>query len=283
MNFKSSEQLIARVSSQLDSFQSSGLLDEGDFYRWIKEILTLLNIPAYSPVHSIIPLEDNKFRIPDDMYQLWNIYRYEEENIHNNDNIHYQRQSRYEIIKTDQIETTCTDNCEKITHESDIMISKYYIKDNQTPVVTRYNKREPIRIKNYTVNKCTSDAPCIKTPSRLEGSIDGNYFYFNFQGGSIYLQYYRLMLDDNNLPMIPDVSEIELAIETYIVFRFFQKLYYNTTTDALQRMQYAQLEYTKAYDKARSWVKTPSAKVLHQIARNNRNKFKVFELKHSRD
>lgn len=279
MNFKSSEQLIARVSKTLNTFKSSGLLDEGDFYGWIKDILVLLNIPSYTPVHTVLDLESNKLRIPDDMYQLWSVWKYEEEYKVHEKILHPQRQVKY-LIQEDRLDTQCEDNCDVITHTGDIMTTRYYIEE--TPVTRNYIFKAPIRINNYTTNKCIASSPSVNITSPFTASMDSNYFYFNFEGGSVYLQYYKLMLDEYNTPMIPDVSEIELAIETYIIYRFFQELYYNSTTDALQRMQYAEVQYIKAFDKAKTWVKTPSARELFKIAQKNKNRFNMFELRPSR-
>jgi len=281
MNFKSSEQLISRVNKTLNTFKSSGLLDEGDFYRWIKEVLTLLNIPSFTPVHAIVPVEGNKLRVPDDMYQLWSVWRYEEEKKGDPTPIrHYQRQARY-YVQEDTLQSQCEDNCTTITHDKEMMISKFYIEE--TPVTTVYKSRQPVKIVNYAVNKCSADSPSLNISSSLQANIDNNYFYFNFSDGSVYLQYYKLQLDFNGLPMIPDVSEIELAIEAYIIYRFFQELYYNGTTDALQRMQYAKNEYTTLFDKAKTWVKTPTARALYNIAMKTRGRFNMYELKHSRE
>lgn len=269
MNFISSEQLIARVSKQLNSFQSSGLLDEGDFYRWIKEVLGMLNVPAYSPVHTIQSIDDNKMLIPDDMDQLWSIWRYEEKNENYNDEFHLQRTHRKPVLK--DYCTTCEDEC-KIIHCEDIIETKYYV--HEKAYKKQYHGGQLLHLKNYKVDKCLKDSISIRNNNSLEVTMDSNYFYFNFEGGAIYLQYYAYQLDENGLPMIPDVVKIERAIETYIIYRFFQELYWNGTIDALQRMQVAEQSYNMSFAIARAWVKLPSFNTLVDFALQRKNRYK---------
>lgn len=276
MKFKSSEQLIARVVKTLHSFQSSGLLDEGDFYRWIKEVIGELNIPSFSPVHKIIKLDGNKLLIPDDVNQLWAIYRWEEEDRLHDPVKHYQGQTRWLVQEDQCLNKKCVDKCQSLYEEGDVMVSKWFIEDQH--VEKRFTHKTPIKLVNYTVDRCISSSPIKTNNSTLKANMDANYFYFNFEDGWVYLQYYSFVVDEDGLPMVPDVVEAESAIEKYIIYRFFQELYYNTTIDALQRMQYAQQEYQRAFDKARTYCKFPTFKELMSISEKNKGRFKMFEL-----
>lgn len=282
MNFKSSDELIARVTKQLSSFNSSGLLDQGDFYRWIKEILSLLNIPAYSPIHTIIPLNgDNKIIIPEDMYQLWSVWKYEDGGYTTTPEKHFQYQTRALVTETQCLEK-CNDVCHELYEEGDILVTKHFIETSGGYVTRKHYNRTPIKVVNYKINQCNSNSPSLSNRSPYNASMDNHYINFNFSEGSVYLQYYAMMLDDDGLPMIPDVAEIELTIENYIVYRLFQELYINNSIDALQRMQYFEIKYKEAFDKAKTWVKTPSFKSMLEQAQKNKGRYKLFELKHSR-
>lgn len=275
MNFKSADQLIARVSKTLNSYQASGLLDEGDFYRWIKEILAQLNIPAYSVVHRIISVEDYKYQIPEDVYKIWALYRY-------NVKSEYKQEKHLQNTITTRIsEYSCIDECGDVCDLECHPAQKYLVTKNYAtpiPYVKEYENGALLKLKNYKLEMCDKESPSIYNNSLLEVSMDSNHFYFNFEKGSVYIQYFRMLLDENGIPMIPDVVQIEKAIETYIIFRFFQELYYNTTADVLQRMQYSELQYTQAYSIARSWVKLPSAKSLIEYGKLLRSKYKVFQV-----
>lgn len=269
MNFKSSEQLIARVNSQLSSFQSAGLLDH---YRLIKEIIAKLNIPAFSPVHRIANIENSRLQIPDDLYQIWAIYRYGKETKKLAPELYKQNEIRTRI-STYECYDPCGDPCE-LEVEPNILVTKTYVAN--TPYIQTYEHGQLLSLKNYKIDRCDQDSPSIHNKSSLEVTMDSNYFYFNFETGSIYLQYFKMMLDEDGLPMIPDVVQIELAIEYYLLYRFFQEAYINNWFDAFQRMQYFEAKYQEAYQTAKSWHRLPTARSLIEYGKLMRNKYNIY-------
>ena len=272
MIFKSSEQLIERVKESLHSYQASGQLDQGLFYRWIKEILAKLNVPAYSVAHKILDIEDGKVLIPDDVYQIWALYRYEETS--EKVRTYYKEETTTRRIEGTTCYDQCSDPCD-IQKECDSLI---VTKETTDHFQTRtYSDGALLSLKNYKLERCDSESPSIHNKSSLEATMDNNYFYFNFDSGSIYLQYFRMMMEDG-LPMIPDVVQIEQAIEYYIMYKFVQSLYINGEGDAIQRMQILQQEYNFHYGVARSWVKLPTARSLIEHGKLLRNKYKIFDV-----
>ncbi len=271
MIFKSSEQLIARVSKQLKSYKSSGELDEGDFYRWIKEILMKLNVPAFSPVHRIIEFEESKLEIPQDLYRIWAMWKYDHVEVKNTNWI--KTNQIVAPIATYECYNECGDPCE-VEKTPQYLTTKYFLPTQQ--ITRSYTNGQLLQLKNYSVEKCDKDSPSIYNKSSLEVTMDNNNFYFNFEAGSVYLQYFKVMLDENGLPMIPDVVQIELAIETYIVFRFFQELFYENS-EVIGKMQYAEQKHYEALKIATNWVKLPKAQGLINYLKTVRDKYNIFE------
>lgn len=274
MNFKSSEQLIARVNEQLHSYQSSGMLDEGEYYRWIKEVLGKLNTPAFSTVHTIIDVEDGMVPIPEDLYQIWAIYRYAEKTEYTPTTKNLQNQIAIRSVEA-EIDGKCVDPCEIEKFTPELLIAKVYV--NTVPHQVTYTGGQLLTLKNFKVEKCNRESPSIHNKSSLEVTMDNDNFYFNFETGSVYLQYHRLMVDEDGIPMVPDVIQIEQAIESFIIYKIFQKLYFNGTMDALQRMEYSEQKWNEHYRTAVSWVKLASAKSLIAYSKLIRNKYKRFE------
>lgn len=276
MNFKKCDQLIARVEKALHSYLAAGMLDRGDFYRWIKEIITKLNVPAYSPVHRIQNIEEGKLIIPDDVYQIWALYKYDA--IPKTKKLQeITPEFETETIQRYECYNECSDPCDvhHIEHKYNTMIVKHYI-DNSWWENT-YEQGNLLQLKNYKIDICDKDGPSFKIKNDLQVTMDNNYFYFNFDEGAIYLQYYKIMLDEDGLPMIPDVTQIEQAIEYYIMYKFLQQVYINGEENVLQRMQFMRLEYDNYYRIAANWVRLPTAKSLIEYGKLLRNKYKVFE------
>lgn len=278
MNFKSSEELIGRVESTLKSYKASGQIDTGDFYRWMKEILVKLNIPAYNPIHAILKVDNYKLALPEDVFNIWSAYKYDEEDC-NEESIDLQQESRWMYFRTEECITKkdeCTEVCPKIKDNGEIIVSKLYLK--RPKETKKYTNQKVINIVNSKTLDGTS--PSAKYGD-LQASLNNNSIFFNFEKGFVYLQYYGFELDVDGLPMIPDEVRIEDAIETHIIYKIFLELYYNGA-DVQQKLQVAKDLANVAYSNALTWVKLPSVKAMINMAQRKAKKFKKFDLTYSR-
>lgn len=278
IKFKKSDELIERVKETLSSYQAAGMIDEGMFYRWIKEILAKLNIPAYTPVHRIQDIEGGEMDIPDDLYNIWTIWRYNEWS-----EVPSPQQIRNDVIRERVGEYHCTDTCNdpcdvcEFEQKFDTLVIKHYV--DYTRLYERcYKKGELLKLRNYKVDRCDKQSPSIHNNSSLEVTMDNNKFYFTFEKGSIYIQYFKMLEDENGLPMIPDVVQIEQAIEDYIIYKIFQKLYYNGEGDFQHLKRESEVAYRASYATALSWVKLPTAAKMVEYINLLRNRYKVFQL-----
>lgn len=277
MYFKKCDELVDRVEKFLDSYSAAGMLDRGDFYRWIKEILTKLNVPAYSPVHRVENIEDGKLAIPDDVYQIWALYKYKSIPKTKKLNEIYPPEAETETISKYECYNECHDPCtvRHIEHKYNTMIIKHYLDNSWWE--SSYQEGSLLQLKPYKLEICDKDSVSLKVKSGLQVTTDNNYFYFNFDEGAIYLQYYKLMLDEDGLPMIPDVTQIEQAIEYYIMYKSLQKIYINGEENVVQRMDFLKNEYDMHFRIASSWVRLPTAKSLIEYGKLLRNKYNIFE------
>lgn len=267
MNFISSERLVSRVVKQLNSYQSAGLLDEGDFYRWIKEILVTLNIPAFSEVHKIVSVEDGEALVPEDLHRLDTLWYYEECKENRKPELHLQNQVRSRIHTKECIDP-CGNPCE-IEEDPNILVVKYFVQDEGYRY-KRFKNKEQLFVKNYKKDPCDDEVKNV--------IMNNGKFHFNFDEGTVYIKYQTILLDDDGLPMIPDEVKIEQAIEDYIVYRFFQESYYNNYFDALQRMQYSEQKYLLSFGKALSFTKLPTVQSMLEVAKRLRNRYTRLEI-----
>lgn len=281
VSFKSSEELIGRVEETLKSFKPSGLLDTGQFYRWIKEILMRLNIPNYSPTTSLLKVNNYKITTPDDLHSVWAIWKCDKCGTSSTSK-ELQSTSVSPYFRTDQFYCKmdeCDKPCKLYEENGELQVSRLYL---DVPVEEKYKKTSLVKIKNYKSVSCETDSPSLKTKEPFEASISKNSISFNFNEGYVYLQYYGFEVDEEGLPLIPDQVYIESAIETHIIYSFFLEQYYNNTFDVAQRLGLADQKAKEALSNAISWRKLPTVvSSLDMIAKRNK-KYKKFNYLHSR-
>ena len=63
-----------------------------------------------------------------------------------------------------------------------------------------------------------------------------------FETGCIYVRYFSRPMDDDNLPMVPEVLEVEEYIKSYLKFKFFEQLWHSVV-DESQRQVEAKFQY----------------------------------------
>jgi hypothetical protein len=108
-----------------------------------------------------------------------------------------------------------------------------------------------------------------------EITINNGEIFTNFVDGIVLLNYYTLPVDENGLPMIPNVPKIQLAIDQYIRWKAFENLWINNDDMASQaKMVYYKTEFqTNSYPDAEYWVKLTSFDAMIDISKNNRRRY----------
>lgn len=263
----------------LDNVKVISLYDEP--YRWIKEMLMKLNIPAFTTVDAIVKVGNYSASLPDDFKTMWSLWRYDaKENTKEFSEL--QQYNPYYYFKTDQ-DYCKTDECDvdcklDFQEDGDIRVTKIYLKGPE--VTNTYCNRKPISIVNRVANLCDSEAPDVRGAEH-EAYLTDRKVTFNFKEGFVHLQYFAFVVDEDGLPMIPDVVQIENVIETYIIYKFFVEQFYNAT-DVAQKLKTAKELHDEAYRSAIAWVKLPSVKAMLGMINKRSRRFTRYEQRYSR-
>lgn len=281
LKYKSSDILISRIKEDLSTFDSSGVVDVGKFYFWIKRELQLLGSYIYQDERVIIDVENNRCELPEDFIRLYALYSLNDQM---NDKYYemngVQQDMVYIVEDTYQKETVgdCDEKCydEKylVRHISKVNTKQYFpYKPNHSRLL-RYSGR-------VRTEMCDEDSPNYFSKDDYEFNIDSNYMYFNFEKGRVLLEYLAFPYDEDGYPLIPDEPKIEQAIEDYIRFKLFEYFYLNDiSNNPLQKMQFLKMQYETSHKSALNYIKLPDFQTSMDTAyKNVKNRFKLFEIK----
>lgn len=111
-----------------------------------------------------------------------------------------------------------------------------------------------------------------------EITIDDGMIYSNFSRSAIYLQYHGFPLDEHTgLPLIPQDTHIEKAIEYYILFKTLETLWLNNQApDIEMRVRYLSGQYDLHVAKAKYNAKLPSFQTMIAHIRERRGRFDIY-------
>lgn len=268
--FKSGNILFSKVKRFLSSYEAANLIDEGEFPIYVKEVLRDLGIGVYRENDAVIKVKNYKARLPQGFSVLYAAYKCTP-SFNTKDLTHSQGTTTvfnditWEILEGGK-------GCDIVCAEEKGVIEKITVRQYVKEHASTSNLTNPVLLRlspNVKKSKCVDDCQNLLASSPYEISIDDGFLITNFNEDCVYLKYYEFPTDEEGLPMIPDIEDVEKAIEWYIIYQLLLKWFLNSEVPDLQnRWQFAEQKYNEAFAKAKYYLKLPSfSNMVNQIRR----------------
>jgi|ERR1051325_4213661 hypothetical protein len=279
VNYQSALPLINRIRETLDTYDAAGLIDDSQFYDWIKVEMQSLGLGYYRQTETILDVRNYRAETPRTLVSLHGAYRCGNATAECGVNTYkIEKQPKYFYIEDCEINIAKAP-CKNYEYFGKLIKRTYQFPELKAPVIISQEIKHPLRLTNRArVPLCTEDCINLRSSSSDEFTLDENYFTFNFSEDQVFIQYFELPVDEFGLPQIPDIFSVKESIEKLILFKLFKKWYYNNQGDVLQRMQFAEREYNAAHQMAIKEVKLPSYKELIDYATRRRDRNDRFQL-----
>ena len=279
LKFKSSQILFDRIKKRLSSFDAQGLIDDGDFYKHVKYILEQLGQAVYKECEAVVHVKHKKTKLPNNFYMFHAAFKCTP--FFNNQPPSINEQKPIIYYTDTEVTQVCPNKCCIECVGNELGKTKIVIRTFVNGEEHESHFRNPIllRLSPNVKVPCTEDCLSLLPSAKDEITIDDNHtLHAHFEDGSIYLQYYGLPFDENELPMIPDNEDIERAIEYYIYTQLFEEFYWNSTVPNIAPMlQDVRAQYDRFYlPQARYWAKLPSFQKMVESIRRSRNRKKFY-------
>lgn len=281
MEFKSSAYLFSVIKQDLSSYDANNLIDEGTFYRDVKHIINQLGYYVYDRTNAVIKVGSNfKAALPNDFTYLDSAFKC---SLCGSSSDTWNPQLGY-VIRQDTT-SQCIKECDQcdFTCSGDKELNKITVRNYVKGIPSTYNFIQPTLLALGNVmkdkDKCTASCPNLFVESPYFISLDNGFIYTNFKEDYIYLNYYAFPLDENGLPMIPNDTEVELAIEYYIKMKLFENLWINGDDPNVEKkvMYYTQ-KFDEAFKSALYKAKLPTFGTSVQMMRRNRRKYNLYDM-----
>lgn len=277
--FKSAEFIFSKIKRELKSLGAVNQIDDTDFPLYVAEVLKELGCGTYKEADAILTVVDGKATLPKDFMYIYAAYKCnkctDEVNIE-----HYQKSGSFYIAN----DITCevlgrTHDCELDCGEYDKVIQKVTVRQYVGNTCCRTRTWDDPCLLTISPNVrefCTDDSPNLHCSNMNEITISNGCLLTNFKSADIYLQYYAFPIDENNVPMIPDITSVEKAVEWYIKYQLFLNYWFDgSVTDIQNKWGKAEQMYEAAMANARFDRKIPSFQQMINSARMQRTVNKV--------
>ena len=281
LSFKSTDSLFGRVRRKLKSYDAAGLIDEGDFYYWIKEIIEKLGVSVYEEHQVMLPICDFSTPLPDNFSYLYAAYKCSPStgSADSKQTIYPQTGFVFYTEETYQPYTKLK-NCyaAKINYvEGEKVTIRTYMEGQ--PYMFNYTAPQLLQLTKNAKGMCDEKCKNLFARCPHEITIDKGYLYTNFKNDSIYMEYFGMPIDlESGLPMIPDNTFIEKAIEDYLIYQTLETMWFNGgANDIDKRYQVAKFNYEESLKSALFYVKLPTFQTAINKIRFDRKNLRVYE------
>lgn len=280
--FKSASIIYGNVKRDLSSYESAGVLDEGEFARHINHVLKLLGLGVYKEKEAFMAVNNFKACLPEDFAQLYVAYKCSPF-LSKHDLIHQQGQATsvyndvtWALLKVgSNCETVCSE--EEDTKVLEKITVRQYVREEA--VNFGFANFIPLVLGPHTKRDMIAEDCMVPPSSAFEISISDGQIYANFSKDSIYMKYYAYPKDENGVPEIPDIEYVEKAMEWCIKYEILMNMWINNSVPGIEnRWQYAKQQYDFWMSEAKKFLQLSSFAQMVETARRNRryNKIALF-------
>jgi hypothetical protein len=279
LEFVSTDSLFARVRKRLRSYDAVGILDEGDWYYYIKEVLDRLGVAVYQESEAVLFVKNFKAPLPENFSTLYAAYKCTPTVLESKNQIFPQTGFVFYIEETHEPYKKCGTGwyATKEVVDGDKITIRSYIEGQPTLI----SFSSPLLLRLSANAKGICDGKCenlfARTPHEI--TIDKGFVYANFDNDSIYMKYFGFPLDkETGLPLIPSNSYIEKAIEDYIVYRIFEDFLFNGDVPDIQnKYQLARANSDDSMKSALYLTKHPSFQTTINYIRQQRKNLSIYQ------
>lgn len=267
--FKSAEYIYAKIKRELKSFGSVNLIDDADFPLYTAEVLKRLGVSAYREEEALLFVKNGKATLPRDFKQLYAAYKCKCSSVkktHILNSVVVYQDTYHDILTT--ATTGCTFEC-----EGGSLLQRITIRTLMDSVDCTYTYMNPglLRLSPNVKPQCAENCLNLMVSSPYEITINNGCIYTNFKDEDIYMKYYAFPFDADGNIMIPDVLEVEKAVEWYIKKELLLNYWLvDDITNIQNKWQKAEEEFNKWFGEAKFVGKLPAFNTLLDSARTKR-------------
>jgi hypothetical protein len=247
--FVSPEPIFANVKEELESYFSTGVLDDLMFEPWLNRALGKLTKSMYKIEETVLHLEDFEAKLPENFKAIREAWLCTKNHVYSPDHsyVYYQKDCRV---------TRINDNCNECFTPQDppctIIPDKYRVTHKITGhTIYEFSKHYLLKPGNISKSpKC--DLFCRNFGSSAADSFDiaGDTFRTNFATGTVYIVYYSENYDEVGYQMIPDEDRVHEYLEKELIYKCFSKLLNQSTDETFNQLRIKKADTERERDEA---------------------------------
>ena len=272
INFISSESIVAEVKQELKFYFEAGAISEVLIPTFIDQSLRKLKVMVLTPEDIICHFVNYKSELPCDFALLDRAALYDS-NIEFNSGITTLKGYYYQS-------SDCTFSGECCNGKTEYFEQIY---TSAPGFKISMKLPRPIRIYHGSKALCTEECAGLYAPGPDIIQIhDNRTLSASFEEGCIYVRYFARPTDDDGIPKIPEILEVEEYIKSYLKFKFFEMLWHTQLDESAaqieRKFQYYKQDQLSKLQAAFGYLLTKTKQQSADSVVKARNKFVKYHI-----
>jgi len=272
INFISSEPLIAEVKQELKYYFEAGAVSEVLIPTFIDQASRKLKVMVLKPEDMVVHFVNYKAQLPCDFALLDRVALYDS-NIEFSGGITTLEGYWYKSIE-------CTSGCDTCDPKEETFEQIWA--SNPGFKISMKNPK-PLRVYHGSKHLCTEECANLNTPAPdIIQIYDNRTMSASFSEGCIYVRYFSRPMDEFEIPLVPEILEVEEYIKSYLKFKFFETLWHSQLDESSvqieRKFQYYKQDQLGKLQAAFSYLLTKTKQQSADSVVKSRNKFIKYHI-----
>ena len=226
------DNLIAEIKSSFKKYDDAGLIDEISVRRWIRNELKRFGLNVATLQEGIIQVKNKKARLPENYTMLYLAAKCDPLGYHVEgskdilQNSYFWKERIERKSEWDSCDPCCVEESETRIVERLYFHNEFADFYYKNPMLLKLKKGIK---KSQCHGECKNLSRVLTESSPYDMNIIKNTAYFNFNEGSVYLQYYGIDVDEDGKMLIPedDHNRVQNYLEYHIKRRILEDVLNN--------------------------------------------------------
>lgn len=272
INYISANSLIAEVKQELKTYFESGAISEVLIPTFIDQALRKLRALALKPEEAVLHFVNYKSELPCDFVLLDRAMMYDNQ-VEWSAGVNSMQGYWYKSL-------TCT-NCNDCDNKEEI-----YETITVPGIGFKLIMKQPQWIRVYHASKqyCTDGCENLSVSSSDVLQIfENSKVSSTFETGCVYIRYFARPIDDDGIPLIPEILEVEEYVKAYLKFKFFEVLWHSIMDESVNQIvskfQYYKNDQYSKLQAALAYLMTPSRQQMADNVVRQKKPFFRYHIK----
>lgn len=272
INFISTEPLIAEVKQELKSYFESGAISEILIPTFIDQALRKLKVMVLRPEDIICHFVNYKSELPCDFALL------DRATIYQSDIQYY---SGITSLKGQYYLSTSCEFGEPCCNDKTEYFEQIWVSTPGYKIIMRQPRW--VRVYHGSKSLCTEDCPNLNAPGPdIIQIYENRKLSASFEEGCVHFRYFARPMDDDGIPLVPEILEVEEYIKSYLKFKFFEMLWHSQIDESVnqieRKFQYYKQDQLAKLQAAFSYLLTKTKQQIADSVVKGRVKFSKYHI-----